>query len=140
LEENRKNALVDRLTDISMSHESGLLRMLTLGNAGGVIATLSFIGATLGGDKIPAYDRAAFWVLVFFIIGTSFSAAARYCEWKGVRAARKSITDKDSDPQIDHKSRMEMFHILGGLAVLFGLAALLIGIGSGLRFLWKMSS
>lgn len=54
-------------------------RLLVAGNAGGVVATLSLIGTTLGsGATVP---RPFFWVLVVFLFGLIISGVGRYLDF-----------------------------------------------------------
>lgn len=48
-----------------------LRRFAVLSNSGGVIGTLSFIGAMLGSSGLPEFElpRGVFWILISFLVG-----------------------------------------------------------------------
>ncbi len=58
-----------------------LLRLLTFGNAGGVVATLSFIGTMIGKSEDNTFDAAALNVLVFFLLGLAGGWLGRMAHW-----------------------------------------------------------
>jgi hypothetical protein len=57
-----------------------VLRLLIFGNAGGAIATLSFIGTIISKSDTATFDRMMFIVLIIFILGLIGGWAARTAE------------------------------------------------------------
>lgn len=58
-----------------------LFRMLILGNAGGTIATLSFMGTMVGKSTDLSYDARVFPVLLIFVAGLASGVVYRLSEY-----------------------------------------------------------
>lgn len=105
-------------------------RFLTMGHAGGAIATLSFMGTLLGGGS-PALPPISFWVFVEFLIGLACALRLRYIEhqWPG----RGGVADEDV-----HALRIAL-NTSRNLLTIGSMWSLVAGVSFGLVFLYALT-
>ena len=130
------------LADEYRAMRGGILRLLTFGNAGGTIATLSFIGTMIGRSGDQTYDRAAFTVLCLFIVGLAAGWFGRMCEWRIVAhrmnlAATVVGTEQARSVNLEARTRWDA--ALDG-AITSSFSLLGVGILLGLSKLFELSA
>ena len=124
------------VSDLRIRRE-GLLRMAMLGNAGGVVATLSFIGTAIGASAGKGFPEPAFNVLIIFLTGLGAGFFSRLTETqrhaKFIDFAIKHQGDPPGDPPT-----YELWTRLSSLGFVAAIGCMMYGIIHGLRVLSKL--
>lgn len=88
--------------DLEKQEDLRLSRFLLGGNAGGSIASLSFIGALVGSGA-PHFPRMLFFVFVIFLVGLAFSWLELTSRLDHARSARRFVSRESWDPNFPPK-------------------------------------
>lgn len=126
-----------RLDDLADTARNQLVRLAALGNAGGTIATLSFIGTIVTKSKFGTFSSSIFWVLVIFIIGLICSWVAQIIVGAVIQA-RLNI-EKFGNSEKNTESLRQNKNTLGW-AIISCFVILAFGIGFGLYNLWDLTA
>ena len=117
--------------------------MLTVGHAGGTIATLSFIGTMIGASAGRAYDRAAFAVLCLFVFGLATGWFGRMCEWRIITHRMNLVAtvleSSSRQPPVNLEARTRWDDALDG-AITASFSFLGVGVLLGLAKLFELSA
>jgi hypothetical protein len=119
--------------------EGNVVRLLILGNAGGTIATLSFIGTMVGKSPNLMFDEATFWVLVVFILGLAGGWAYRVAERDTAQAHFDRVLKRDFDQIEESTISAESWGRMKHYSVMFSFICLISGVLTGLVRLFKMT-
>ncbi len=117
-----------------------LLRLLIFGNAGGAIATLSFIGTIVGKSPDNTFDRAMFIVLVFFTLGLAGGWLARTSEMAIFGYDREKSRTDDINEIERLKAKKSEWASTFSVSIVFCFAMVVIGFCMGFYRLWQMTT
>jgi len=131
-----------KLADEYRAARGGVLRLLTLGNAGGTIATLSFIGTMIGASVDQTYDRDAFAPLCLFVVGLAAGWFGRMFEWRIVTHRMNlaaTVVGSQRQRPVNLEARTQWDYLLDS-SIIVSFSMLAVGILLGLAKLFDLSS
>ena len=111
-----------------------LIRLLILGNAGGTIASLSFIGTLISGSEKLTYNPEAFPILAIFVLGLASGWLIRLLDFGIALNYYSSLIPNNNAQGVPAPNWLKNLSI----AVCFG--SLVIGSIKGLGLLWGLTS
>ena len=134
-----------RLADVHAGWEkfldakSNLLRLIIFGNGGGLIATLTFISTFMNRPPHGLFDRAVWWVLIFFVLGLTSGGFARFAEMMEEKAGFNLPKLDEEKWQNTYDNKIKYWSKTSSIAVVCCSIFLIVGVVWGLSILWTFT-
>lgn len=126
----------DKLAEISLLERIQINRSVTIANATGVIATVSFIGASVSSKPDEGFGVSIFLILVGFVLGLFLSWFALICGWSS-RHKQLAITDDGMDD--DKWDELWRSRKLAATLTVISIGFFAISVVWGLGHLWTLA-